>query len=103
MGSRIGNIVYSSAIGGGRSESADEQAQAMFENIRKFMTAAGGTPDDIIKVTLLLKDDAYRKNIDPEWLKMFPDPECRPARHAEITNRLGQGMMACEIIAVLDH
>lgn len=107
MGSRIGNIIFSSAIGGHDQETGktpedpDEQAAAMFNNIRNFMTAAGGTPDNIIKVQLLLKDNQYRASVDKEWLKMFPNEKSRPARHAEIPNRLAQGFFAVEIIAVL--
>lgn len=109
MGSKIGSIVFSSAIGGhdektGKTpEDPDEQAAAMFANIRNFMEVAGGTPDDIIKVTLLLKENQYRAAVDKEWVKMFPDEHSRPARHAEIPNRLAQGFFAVEIIAVVDH
>lgn len=102
MGSKIGNIVFSSAIGG-RGDDPDEQAVSMFSNIRAFMKAAGGTPDEIIRVTLLLKDAKYRENVDKEWLKMFPDENSRPARHAEVPNRLGQGLFAVELVAVLDQ
>src|SRR5579862_412060 len=75
MGSRIGNVVYSSAIGG-RDEALgkipddpDEQAVAVFNNVRAFMKACGGTPDNIIHMRLLMKDDKYRENLNKEWVK----------------------------------
>ncbi len=108
MGSRIGNVVYSSAIGG-RDEllgkipdDPDEQAVAVFKNVRAFMEACGGTPDNIIHMRLLMKDDKYRENLNKEWVKMFPDENSRPARHAEVPNRLGMGLFNVELVAVLD-
>ena len=108
MGSRIGSMVLSSAIGGFDEKSGttpedpDEQAAAMFTNVRNFMTAAGGSPDHIIKMTLLLKEQKYAANVNTEWVKMFPDEASRPGRHAEIPNRLAQGLFAVEIVAVIE-
>src|SRR5581483_8045664 len=79
MGSKIGNMVYSSGIGGRDQEKnvipedPAEQAACMFRNIRQFMELAGGSVDDIIHLQLLLKDAGDRKYIEPEWTKMFPD------------------------------
>jgi 2-iminobutanoate/2-iminopropanoate deaminase len=103
---KIDNIVYSSGIAGqnpdgsGLSEDPAEQAKYMFENIERVMTEVGGSVDDIIYVHLRLKDRSLRELIDPHWLKMFPDPEDRPARHAENAD-LGQMLMQCQIMAVL--
>ena len=107
MGSKIGNVVYSSAIGGyseslGKTpEDAEGQAKAIFENIRNFMKAAGGTVDDIIKVQVLFKEGTSLESINKEWLAMFPDEHSRPARHAENPNRLPQGFFALEVVAVI--
>ena len=106
MGSKIGNMVYSSGIAGRDTEagkmpeSAEEQAVHMFKNIRAFMDAAGGTPDDIIQVLILTKDEKYREQINPEWLKMFPDEHSRPARHVMTTDVRG-ALFQAEIVAVL--
>jgi len=106
MGSKIGNTVYSSGIGG-RDQQKNvmpddpaEQARCMFDNVRQFMEIAGGTPDDIIHMRILLKSPDDRKYIDPEWQKMFPDEHSRPARHA-LTTDVRQGMFQCEIVAVI--
>jgi enamine deaminase RidA (YjgF/YER057c/UK114 family) len=66
------------------------------------MEAAGGTTDNIVKMRLMLSDDKYRENLNKEWLKMFPDPNSRPARHAETVLRVGQGLFNVEITAVMD-
>lgn len=107
-GSKIGSIVFSSAIGprdpdlGRIPEDADAQAAAVFKNVRRFMEAAGGTTDNIIKMRLLLSDDKYREPLNNEWLQMFPDENSRPARHAETLLRVGQGLFQVEVIAVVD-
>lgn len=108
MGSKIGNIVYSSGISGrdtvknAMPEDADEQAACLFTNIRTFMQQAGGTPDDIIRMTVLVKDRKNLESINKEWLKMFPDEHSRPARHAlETEVRAGGALFQIELVAVL--
>ena len=106
MGARIDNIVYSSAIMGidpatGKAgASGHEQVHLAFANVASFLAAAGVTPDDVIRMTVLLEDMALREYVNEEWLAMFPDPKSRPARHA-ITQRLNGGMLVqLEVIAV---
>ena len=86
-GARIGNVVCSSLLSGrdaqtGGEHPADpnEQAAALFRNVRAFMEQAGGTPDDIVQLTVYLRDEQYRSAINSEWLKMFPDAQDRPGR-----------------------
>lgn len=104
---KIDNILYSSGISGRDSEKdempedAAGQAKAMFRNVERVMEAAGGTTSDIIYMQLRLRDRALREFVDPEWLAMFPDPEDRPARHAEAAELGGGMLMQCQITAVL--
>lgn len=107
MGCKIGNIVYSSGIDGENPETQTTpsdpagQAKAVFQNIRRFMQVAGGSPEDIIRLTLYVTDKKLREHFDKEWLAMFPDDHSRPARHA-ITSELGRGKFyQVEIVAVL--
>jgi enamine deaminase RidA (YjgF/YER057c/UK114 family) len=86
--SRIGNIVMSSVIGGanpGTRElpaALEQQVANVFAHIRHDIEAAGGSVDDIIKVTFWVKDPVtQRAALNAEWIKMFPDAEARPARH----------------------
>ena len=107
MGARIGNIVYSSAISGiepqtkSPPQDPDKQAEALFRNIRTFMKQAGGTPEDIIRMTVYLKEESYREAINKEWLKMFPDEHSRPARHAIKIELRGEVLFQIELVAVL--
>jgi enamine deaminase RidA (YjgF/YER057c/UK114 family) len=109
MGCKIGNVVASGAIhcnderSGQIPETPEEQVGAMFNNIRNFMTAAGGTPDDILKIRLLVKEPQYSAYINKEWVKMFPDEESRPTRKIDFPNQLHGGFFAAEIYAVLDQ
>ena len=108
MGVKIGNLLFSSAVMGEDPEThslppePDRQAELVFSNLRTLMTNAGGTTDDIAHMTVFLKDLAYRDHVNNEWLKMFPDEDDRPARHA-VQADLPRGMLIqVEIIAVLD-
>ena len=86
--SRIGNIIMSSVIGGTNPgtrdlpESLEQQVANVFTHIRHDVEAAGASVDDIIKITFWVKNPAaQRAALNGEWVKMFPDPEARPARH----------------------
>jgi len=85
---RIGNLVMSSVIIGTDPVSGEmppdmvSQCRNMFAHVRGIAEAAGGSTDDIIKMTVWLKNLADRTALNDEWLRMFPDPATRPARHA---------------------
>ena len=106
-GCMVGNVFYSSAIGGratGGGETPKDaagQAHLMFQNMKTLVELAGGTTDDIVHVTLLLKDRSLREQVDPEWIAMFPDEHNRPARHAHQEDMTGDILMQCEIVAVI--
>src|SRR5438105_735039 len=87
VASRVGNVLMSSVIPGrdpstGKLPSSlEEQVTHMFGYVRAIVEAAGGTPANIIKITIWLKDPSQRAVLNDEWVKMFPDPDSRPARH----------------------
>ncbi len=103
----IGNLVFSSAISGKDaktgvlSDDPDEQAEAMFRNLRLFMESAGAAPDNIAHVKVYLKDEKYRDSVNAPWVKMFPDEHDRPARHALKVELRGKVLFQIEVIAVL--
>jgi len=106
-GAVIGNLVFSSAISGKDARTGvlptepEEQAEAMFRNLRLFMEAAGGTPDNIAHMTVFLKEEKYREAVNKAWLKMFPDEHDRPARHALKAELRGDVLFQIEVIALL--
>jgi enamine deaminase RidA (YjgF/YER057c/UK114 family) len=106
--SRIGNVVMSSVIGGtnpGTRElpaTLEEQVRNVFAHIRHDITAAGGSPDDILKVTFWVKDPAkQRAALNEEWVRMFPDPEARPARHTLTLPPDSRALVQADFFAVL--
>jgi 2-iminobutanoate/2-iminopropanoate deaminase len=105
---RIGNIVMSSVIGGstpGTRElppTLEQQVANVFGYIKHDIEAAGGSVDDIIKVTFWVKDPAkQRAALNAEWVKMFPDPASRPARHTQHLPADSRAMVQADFIAVL--
>ena len=105
--SRIGNIVMSSVIGGRDPETGATppdlagQVSNVFKQIRLCITAAGGTPDDIIKVEFWMKQPSTgRAALNEEWVKMFPDAASRPARHTMALGAESNALVTCEFVAV---
>ena len=107
MGVAIGGLLFSSGIAGkdpaSNSLPSDpaQQAELMFANVRTLLDRAGATLDDVAHVTVFVKDDSHREHVNREWLKAFPDPHDRPARHT-LRYDLQDGMlMQVELVAVL--
>jgi 2-iminobutanoate/2-iminopropanoate deaminase len=105
---QIGNIVMSSVIGGsnpGTRElpaTLEQQIANVFGHIRHDIEAAGGTVDDIVKVTFWVKDPAkQRAALNEGWVKMFPDPASRPARHTQHLPAESRALVQADFIAVL--
>jgi enamine deaminase RidA (YjgF/YER057c/UK114 family) len=108
MGCIIGSLMMTSGIFGMEPETrktpddVESQCRLMFENIRRVMAAAGGSPGDIIKLVVWAKDKTFKSAMNKEWLAMFPDEHSRPARHTMMYNGFaGNILIQCEIVAVL--
>ncbi len=105
---RIGNLLESGSIQGtdpatGRyGATLEEQAVLMFAHVKRIVEAAGGSLEDVIKVTVWLRERNARQAINPEWLRLFPDPASRPARHAIQADLDGEKLLECSFVAVLD-
>jgi enamine deaminase RidA (YjgF/YER057c/UK114 family) len=83
-------------------ESLEEQCRFMFANVRRVMEKAGGSPNDIIKMTVWMKDRAGRAAVNKEWLEIFPDEHSRPARHTLAYEGLAPGVhVQCDLMALL--
>lgn len=106
---RIGPFVYSGAITGRDPETrempSDLNAQAVniFRHVREIVAAAGGSPDDIIRMTLYLRDFRDRSALNLEWESMFPDADDRPARQALPAAFDGNMRVQCDFVAVIDE
>lgn len=108
MGAKIGNLICSSGIMGKDAatgklpEDPHQEIGCLYRNIRSFMEQAGGTTDHIIKMSVFLKDNAYKEAFNEEWLRMFPDPHSRPARHIMVIDLPGGMRAQVELTAVLE-
>jgi 2-iminobutanoate/2-iminopropanoate deaminase len=106
--SRRGPFVVSGAISGADPQSGkvpddlDEQCRQMFDNVRRVIAAAGGSPDDIIKMTVWITDRSLREIMNRHWVEMFPDPQSRPARHTLTSRDFAPPMqIQCDLMAVI--
>ncbi|MPZ47968.1 MAG: RidA family protein [Dehalococcoidia bacterium] len=94
MGAKVGNVVFSSAIGGANPatgvvpEGIDEQCENAFQNLRNFLAKAGATTDDVVRISVFMKSEANRQKINKPWLEMFPDEQDRPARHQLVVENM---------------
>jgi enamine deaminase RidA (YjgF/YER057c/UK114 family) len=103
----IGGLVFTSAIFGEDPETGEipadpaRQVELAFAHLRTILEQAGTGPEAVGKLTVILADDAHRPLVNVEWLKMFPDEDDRPARHA-VRADLRRGMVVqLEAIAVV--
>ncbi len=105
--SRIGNLVMSAVIvgrdptTGAMPKRIEDQCANMFAHMKATIEAAGGTLDDIIKMTIWLNDRSQREPVNVEWLKAFPDLQSRPARHSLQMDMEGGALVQCEFAAVI--
>jgi 2-iminobutanoate/2-iminopropanoate deaminase len=106
--SKKGPFVVSGAISGAdpatgkvRAE-LDAQCRQMFDNVRRVMSAAGGTPEDIIKMNVWIADRSLRETMNRYWVEMFPDPHSRPARHTIAQADFAPPVqIQCDLLAVI--
>jgi 2-iminobutanoate/2-iminopropanoate deaminase len=107
MGARVGNTLYSSGIPGvdpatGKvADGAAAQARHAFANLRALLAAGGAGTDDVVRLTVYLKEAAAREAVNAEWLSCFPDPHDRPARHTLMADLQHGMLLQLEVVAVI--
>ena len=103
----VGNVLVSGGISptdpatGAKPDDIESQVGLVFDNLERIMSAAGGTTDDIVKVTVFARDRGIRPHVDARWTAMFPDPASRPARHTLVADLAGNMQIQLEVIAIL--
>ncbi len=107
MGARVGNMLFSSGIMG-KDPKTDElpndaasQAKFIFENLKTLLKNGGAKLEHVAHVKAYVKDNAYRQALNDEWIKCFPDPHDRPARHTMLFDLPGEMLIQIEVIAVI--
>jgi 2-iminobutanoate/2-iminopropanoate deaminase len=79
----------------------DDQVANVFAHVQALMDAAGGSSDDIIKMTFWLVDYRERDALNREWTAMFPDEQSRPARQVMAAQLDAGSLLQCDLQAVL--
>jgi 2-iminobutanoate/2-iminopropanoate deaminase len=108
MGARVGNTLVSSGIPGidpstGKlAADAASQARFAFQHMRSLLAGGGAGLQDVVRMTVYLKDNSAREHINAEWLACFPDPHDRPARHTLIHDLQGGMLLQLEVIAIVN-
>lgn len=82
--------------------SLEAQCANVFAHMREVVAAAGGSTDDIAKITFWVADYRDRDALNREWLRMFPDAASRPARQVMAATLDGGALIHADLIAVLD-
>ncbi len=105
---RVGSFLISSGVSGKEPftgkmpDGIDAQCEQMFATVRRILEIAGGTPEDVVKMNVWMKDRDQRPHLNKSWLDMFPDPHSRPARHTFAAPDLpGSMLVQCEVFAIL--
>ncbi len=105
--SRVGNIIYSSAISGKDPESGEvpddaaAQIAIAFSNMKGLVEAGGGAVGDIVKVQVFMEDRSQRDLVNTEWVAMFPDEDSRPVRHTIAGPLPSNYIIQMEFVAVI--
>lgn len=109
MGARVGNILYSSGVMG-KDPATDKlpadgpaQAKYMFQNLRTLLANGGASLDDVVRITVFVKDNSQREAVNAAWLQCFPDPHDRPARHTQVVDLPSTMLVQLEAIAVIQR
>lgn len=106
--SLVGSLLLSSGINGMDPadgtipEDPEAQVALVFANIARILENAGGTLGDVAKCTFFVRDRSLKSVIDEHWVKTFPDPASRPARHTLVQELTVQALQA-EIVANIER
>jgi len=106
--SRLGNMLMTGIITGADpatgklADTLEAQCANIFHHVRSIMAAAGGSTNDIIKISVWMADLGKRDVLNAEWVKMFPDPHSRPARHTSQAQLEGGQLIVADITAVFE-
>ncbi|HKU97732.1 MAG TPA: RidA family protein [Vineibacter sp.] len=104
---RVGNLLMSGVILGVDPDThkmpadLETQCRNMFAHVRSIVEAGGGTMDDIVKMTVWLKDVTQRDVLNQVWVATFPDAQNRPARHALPIVGESPALIQCDLTAVI--
>lgn len=102
---KVGGLLISSGIGG-RSRATGEladsfegQLEGCFDNLLAILDQAGMGVGNVAKLSFTVGSDDARDAINDIWLRHFPDPMVRPARHVQQGQLRGKLLVQIEAMA----
>ena len=104
--SKVGPLLVSSIIAPrrpGNVEFPDDlgsQIENLFHHVGEMLAAAGGDWRHVAKMTFFVADISQRDAINEPWVRRFPDPASRPARHTQVTAGAGR-VVTCDFLAYI--
>jgi len=105
---RIGPLLESGSVLGTDPATGEmpadmaSQCRNMLTTMQRIVEAGGGGLQDIVKVTVWMKDRSQRPALNVVWLELFPDAASRPARHAIHAPELDMGkLIECSFTAYI--
>lgn len=87
---KMGNLLFTGTINGTdpatglHPPNPEEEVALAFQNVNRVLAAAGAREGNIASVTVYLRDTDYRRFVNNEWVRMFPDERSRPVRYATV-------------------
>nr|WP_087573036.1 RidA family protein [Sphingomonas sp. CDS-1] len=107
--SQVGPLVMTGGVHGQDRDTGkipddvESQARLMFENLDRMMQAAGGSMNDIVKFTMFVKTPEAKLAVNAQWLRYYPDPAARPARHTLTYEYLPANLLVqCDATAYIE-
>lgn len=95
--SRVGPLLATGAVRGVDRDTgqlpkdAAREVDLAFDNLESLVRAGGARPEHIVHVDVFLGARHLRAHVNEAWIRLFPDPASRPARHV-IHHELPGGM-----------
>lgn len=102
---RMGNMVFTSGQAGRNRETGKmgdirDQAHRCIANIRGILEAAGASLDDVVKVTVYLRNPEDAPAFNEEYRKLMPEP--LPARSSAYVGLKNPDMLVeMEAVAII--
>ena len=106
--SRIGPFVQTGVISGKDPATGDmpdameDQLTNLFGHIQRIVEAAGGSTEDILKITFWMGDPSERAKLNEPWVAMFPDEAPRPTRHTLPGSAAAASKVQCSFTAIIE-
>jgi enamine deaminase RidA (YjgF/YER057c/UK114 family) len=105
---RLGQLLMTGGVhgidraSGKLAERLEDQVEHMFANLAAILSAAGGSMDDVVKMTIFTARPEARTAVNDAWIRAFPDADARPARHTLDYPGLRAPMLVqCDAVAFL--